>query len=43
MEKYLVRSTPTVVIEDGGTMKARFVGAQPAYIIKAAVISSDRY
>ena len=40
-EKYLVRSTPTIVIEDGGLMKARFVGFQPADILKAAVISPE--
>ena len=41
IEKYLVRSTPTIVIEDGGLMKARFVGFQTADILKAAVISPD--
>ena len=39
--KYLVMSTPTIVIEDGGLMKARFVGFQPADILKAAVISPE--
>ena len=41
IEKYLVRSTPTIVIEDGGLMKARFVGFQTADILKAAIISPD--
>ena len=39
--KYLVMSTPTIVIEDGGLMKARFVGFQPADLLKGAVISPE--
>ena len=39
--KYLVMSTPTIVIEDGGLMKARFVGFQPADLLKAAAISPE--
>jgi len=39
--KYLVMSTPTIVIEEGGLMKARFVGFQPADLLKAAVISPE--
>ena len=34
-------STPTIVIEDGGLMKARFVGFQSADILKATIISPD--
>ena len=41
IQKYLVMSTPTIVIEDGGLMKARFVGFQTEDILKAAVISPD--
>ena len=41
IQKYLVMSTPTIVIEDGGLMKARFVGFQSADILKAAIISPD--
>ena len=39
VRKYLVMSTPTIVVEDGGMMKARFVGLQTAEVLKAAVIS----
>ena len=41
IQKYLVMSTPTIVIEDCGQMKTRFVGFQPADILKAAVISPE--
>jgi len=41
MKKYLVMSTPTIVIEEGGQMKARFVGYQDADVLKAAIISPD--
>ena len=41
IERYLVRSTPTTVIEDGGSMKARLIDFQPAEIIKAALISPE--
>jgi protein-disulfide isomerase len=41
IQKYLVMSTPTIVIEDGGQMKARFVGFQSADILKAAIISPE--
>jgi protein-disulfide isomerase len=34
-------STPTIVIEEGGQMKARFVGYQDADVLKAAIISPD--
>ena len=41
MKKYLVMSTPTIVIEEGSQMKARFVGYQDADVLKAAIISPD--
>jgi len=41
MKKYLVMSTPTIVIEEGSQMKARFVGYQDAEVLKAAIISPD--
>ena len=41
IQKYLVMSTPTIVIEDGRLMKARFVGFQSADILKAAIISPE--
>ena len=41
IQKYLVMSTPTIVIEDGGMMKARLVGFQSADILKAAINSPD--
>jgi len=41
MKKYLVMSTPTIVIEEGGQMKARFIGYQDADVLKAAIISPD--
>ena len=41
MKKYLVMSTPTIVIEEGGLMKARLVGYQTAEVLKAAVISPE--
>jgi len=41
IQKYLVMSTPTVVVEEGGLMKARLVGYQTAEVLKAAVISPE--
>ena len=41
IQKYLVMSTPTIVIEESGQMKARFVGYQDADVLKAAIISPD--
>ena len=41
IQKYLVMSTPTIVIEDCGQMKVRFTGFQSADILKAAINSPD--
>lgn len=41
IRKYMVMSTPTIVVEEDGLMKARFVGFQDAEVLKAAVISPD--
>jgi len=41
MKKYMVMSTPTIVVEDGGLMKTRFVGFQSEEVLHAAVISPE--